>query len=165
MKLLKFHNFVIFYLFVSSVLFGSGCAQPISNIPQLPNQAATVQVQQLDEAKTASVPASEIKTNEAERDDAQEQREQAIAKPAPGGEVAPAQNLLTPPQVEKVTQPAPSTAPGGTYTNVYGNTVPRPYQAPSKPAGASAKCRDGSYSFSQSRRGTCSHHGGVAEWY
>src|SRR5205807_6581475 len=28
----------------------------------------------------------------------------------------------------------------------------------------SATNRDGSYSFSQSRRGTCSHHGGVARW-
>ena len=32
------------------------------------------------------------------------------------------------------------------------------------PAGASAKCGDGTYSFSQSRRGTCSHHGGVRAW-
>jgi len=32
------------------------------------------------------------------------------------------------------------------------------------PAGASAKCRDGTYSFSQHRRGTCSHHGGVTNW-
>lgn len=33
------------------------------------------------------------------------------------------------------------------------------------PSGASAKCRDGTYSFSQHRRGTCSHHGGVDSWY
>lgn len=32
------------------------------------------------------------------------------------------------------------------------------------PTGATAECRDGTYSFSQSRRGTCSHHGGVAQW-
>jgi hypothetical protein len=32
------------------------------------------------------------------------------------------------------------------------------------PSGASAQCRDGSYSFSQHRRGTCSHHGGVEAW-
>jgi hypothetical protein len=32
------------------------------------------------------------------------------------------------------------------------------------PPGASARCRDGSYSFSNTRRGTCSWHGGVAEW-
>lgn len=35
----------------------------------------------------------------------------------------------------------------------------------STPSGASAKCRDGSYSYSASRRGTCSRHGGVAAWY
>ncbi|WP_412771208.1 DUF3761 domain-containing protein [Ralstonia solanacearum] len=32
------------------------------------------------------------------------------------------------------------------------------------PNGATAKCRDRSYSFSESRRGTCSRHGGVADW-
>ena len=31
--------------------------------------------------------------------------------------------------------------------------------------GATAKCRDGSYSWSASNRGTCSSHGGVGEWY
>lgn len=51
------------------------------------------------------------------------------------------------------------------YTNVDGNKVHSPAYAPSRPAGASARCRDGTYSFSQNRRGTCSHHGGVAEWY
>lgn len=51
------------------------------------------------------------------------------------------------------------------YTNSVGNTVHSPAYAPSIPAGASARCRDGTYSFSQSRRGTCSHHGGVALWY
>lgn len=61
--------------------------------------------------------------------------------------------------------PTPNSAPNGTYTNTYGNEVPSPYAAPSQPAGASAQCRDGTYSFSQSRRGTCSHHGGVLEWY
>jgi hypothetical protein len=32
------------------------------------------------------------------------------------------------------------------------------------PPGASATCRDGSYSFSTHRSGTCSHHGGVKTW-
>lgn len=32
------------------------------------------------------------------------------------------------------------------------------------PAGATALCRDGTYSFSAHRSGTCSHHGGVARW-
>jgi uncharacterized protein YgiM (DUF1202 family) len=32
------------------------------------------------------------------------------------------------------------------------------------PAGASAICRDGTYSYSRNRSGTCSHHGGVRIW-
>jgi hypothetical protein len=35
---------------------------------------------------------------------------------------------------------------------------------PAAPDGATAQCRDGSYSFSAHRSGTCSHHGGVAKW-
>jgi hypothetical protein len=52
------------------------------------------------------------------------------------------------------------------YTNVDGNEVHSPANTVdgSVPAGASARCADGTYSFSQSRRGTCSHHGGVAQW-
>lgn len=51
------------------------------------------------------------------------------------------------------------------YTNTYGNRVQSPTYYPTAPAGATALCRDGTYSFSQSRRGTCSHHGGVAKWF
>ena len=51
------------------------------------------------------------------------------------------------------------------YTNTSGNKVHSPaYSNNGVPAGASARCGDGTYSFSQSRRGTCSHHGGVAQW-
>jgi Protein of unknown function (DUF3761) len=32
------------------------------------------------------------------------------------------------------------------------------------PPGATAQCRDGTYSYSQHRSGTCSSHGGVAVW-
>ncbi|MBO2462660.1 DUF3761 domain-containing protein [Actinomadura violacea] len=35
---------------------------------------------------------------------------------------------------------------------------------PTYPAGASAVCRDGTLSYSAHRRGTCSHHRGVARW-
>ena len=55
-------------------------------------------------------------------------------------------------------------ANNGTYTNGKGQTVKRPENCSSAPKGATAQCRDGSYSFSQSRSGTCSHHGGVAKW-
>lgn len=50
------------------------------------------------------------------------------------------------------------------YTNVSGNQVHSPAFSNTVPTGASAECRDGTYSFSQHRSGTCSHHGGVAEW-
>ena len=50
------------------------------------------------------------------------------------------------------------------YTNVDGDRVHRPVFSRSAPSGATARCRDGSYSFSRHRRGTCSHHGGVAQW-
>src|SRR5713226_8844068 len=52
----------------------------------------------------------------------------------------------------------------GTYVNSKGQTVPRPENCSGAPHGATAQCRDGTYSFSRSRRGTCSHHGGVAKW-
>jgi uncharacterized protein DUF3761 len=52
----------------------------------------------------------------------------------------------------------------GTYTNSKGETVKRPENCSAAPQGATAQCRDGSYSFSRSRSGTCSHHGGVAKW-
>ncbi len=39
-----------------------------------------------------------------------------------------------------------------------------PDDPPKAPAGATAQCNDGTYSYSAHRRGTCSHHGGVAVW-
>jgi Protein of unknown function (DUF3761) len=65
---------------------------------------------------------------------------------------------------------APATTPGPCSADYYRNSdgvcVHRPVktQGSAVPQGATAQCRDGSYSFSQHRRGTCSHHGGVAKW-
>jgi hypothetical protein len=64
----------------------------------------------------------------------------------------------------KPKQDKPKCTNNGTYVNSKGQTVPRPENCSAAPKGATAQCRDGSYSFSQSRRGTCSHHGGVAKW-
>ena len=50
------------------------------------------------------------------------------------------------------------------YINTAGERVQSPTYYPSVPAGATARCADGTYSFSKNRRGTCSHHGGVARW-
>jgi hypothetical protein len=86
-------------------------------------------------------------------------------------------SLLTPRQLEQVSQAEkrssdPEAAPADThptgrgYRNSRGERVPSPMWTKNgqAPSGASAQCADGSYSFSRSRRGTCSHHGGVARW-
>lgn len=54
----------------------------------------------------------------------------------------------------------------GTYLNREGSKVHQPSRTESglPPSSATAKCRDGTYSFSRGPRGTCSHHGGVASW-
>jgi hypothetical protein len=52
------------------------------------------------------------------------------------------------------------------YTNVDGDLVHSPAYSSTgaAPAGATAQCADGTYSFSQHRSGTCSYHGGVSSW-
>jgi hypothetical protein len=54
----------------------------------------------------------------------------------------------------------------GSYINKDGNLVHSPAHTKDgkQPAGASARCRDGSYSFSVHHPGTCAHHGGVSNW-
>ena len=52
----------------------------------------------------------------------------------------------------------------GSYVNHDGKTVPRPCgnaKEQHPPHGATAVCRDGSYSHSQHHIGACSGHGGV----
>ena len=68
------------------------------------------------------------------------------------------------PRSAKPSQTTPNCTDNGTYVNSKGQTVPRPETCSGPPQGATAQCRDGTYSFSQSHRGTCSHHGGVAKW-
>ncbi len=53
-----------------------------------------------------------------------------------------------------------------TYRNRDGETVHAPAHSRSgkTPEGATARCRDGTYSFSRHRSGTCSRHGGVESW-
>jgi hypothetical protein len=69
------------------------------------------------------------------------------------------------PQPQPIPEPTPQpTCANGSYVNSVGNTVCSPAASPSAPAGATAQCADGTFSFSQSRSGTCSHHGGVGQW-
>jgi len=66
--------------------------------------------------------------------------------------IPPATSIVTPPttQTPSITAITPSTI---TPTD---NSIP---------AGATAKCNDGTYSFSKHRQGACSRHGGVNVWY
>lgn len=79
----------------------------------------------------------------------------------------PAQQTTTQPRPQPAsTQQSTTTGPatGRHYTNVDGKHVHSPMTAPSAPTGSTAKCGDGTYSFSQHSQGTCSHHGGVVTW-
>ncbi|WP_304512145.1 DUF3761 domain-containing protein [Amycolatopsis sp. GM8] len=89
----------------------------------------------------------------------------AAAAPAPVVQQAPPPPAAhtTAKRTTETTQKAAVGCSGG-YINVDGNCVPRPTHADSPPAGATAHCKDGTYSFSQHRQGTCSGHGGVAQW-
>lgn len=74
---------------------------------------------------------------------------------------------LAPAPPPVVVQPPPpatggTSCGGDTYVNVSGNCVLRPTSAASPPSGATARCNDGTYSFSQHHSGTCSGHSGVA---
>lgn len=65
--------------------------------------------------------------------------------------------------VAPAVQPVPTmTCANGTYKNSAGQIVCRP--SAQNTGGATAICKDGTYSYSQSRKGTCSHHGGVSRW-
>jgi hypothetical protein len=62
------------------------------------------------------------------------------------------------------TSAKPAAAKARSYTNVDGKRVQSPTKSATVPKSASARCGDGSYSFSAHRQGTCSHHGGVSAW-
>ncbi|WP_406637930.1 DUF3761 domain-containing protein [Amycolatopsis sp. WGS_07] len=79
----------------------------------------------------------------------------AKPKPAPKTQAAP--RVTAPPAPD----PAPAECGSDYYRNSSGNCVHRP---DSNPSGATARCNDGTYSYSQHRSGTCSHHGGVKQW-
>ena len=58
----------------------------------------------------------------------------------------------------------PAIAATGYYINSNGQKVSSPVKSEVIPKGASAKCKDGTYSFSKHRSGTCSGHKGVSKW-
>jgi hypothetical protein len=130
----------------------SGC-DPNPQVTNTGNGSSTV----------TSTPVTTTSTTEATPTSTTETTTTTVAPP-PTTTVAP-----PPPVTTQVAVPAPQThtqaaCGADEYRNVDGNCVHRPVAAPGPPAGATAKCKDGTYSFSQHRQGTCSGHGGVAVW-
>jgi hypothetical protein len=60
--------------------------------------------------------------------------------------------------------PAPAAPATAAKTATASKSAPTAAASNTDPAGATAKCKDGTYSKSQHHSGTCSSHGGVAEW-
>lgn len=61
--------------------------------------------------------------------------------------------------------PPPAYVPPAYVPPVYLTPIPPVYVTPVPPVHIpppSAQCNDGTYSYSQHRSGTCSHHGGIA---
>jgi hypothetical protein len=92
---------------------------------------------------------------------AKPEHESSASTPAAGSEGSSSESS---PGSEEESSEHGSECTNGTYENSSGNTVCKPEESPTVPAGATARCADGTYSFSEHRSGTCSYHGGVAEW-
>jgi hypothetical protein len=61
----------------------------------------------------------------------------------------------------------PTTCKDGTTSTATGRGACSSHggvQADTPPAGATAKCKDGTYSMAKTHSGACSSHGGVASW-
>lgn len=52
---------------------------------------------------------------------------------------------------------------GYEWSKTVSSCIPVPTQAPTPPPGATYLCNDGTYSFSPTPQGACSHHGGVKQ--
>jgi hypothetical protein len=105
-------------------------------------------------------------------------QQEVLVSSSPVTSVEPTASPVVKPSVTVQPKPTPTATPKPTatpsqsttlsndnyYTNSGGNEVHSPAYSNNIPSGATAICGDGTYSFSQSRRGTCSHHGGVSQW-
>lgn len=85
----------------------------------------------------------------------------SVEVPAP---VEPLPAKTSPKTAPTAKAPNPVDCGSDHYRNTDGVCVHRPATGPGASDGATALCKDGSYSYSQNRRGTCSGHGGVRTW-
>lgn len=90
----------------------------------------------------------------------------ALALAPACGRARPATAPASAPAAASAASASPRLVESGHYRNVDGVVVHSPAHTDTgaAPAGASAQCGDGSWSFSLHHRGTCSRHGGVARW-
>jgi serine/threonine-protein kinase len=89
-----------------------------------------------------------------------------VVSPTPTTTVHPTPQV-TVTVTESTTPPAPAPLMSSPVPAPSQTFVPPPatsIEAASPPAGASAVCRDGTYSFSRHRSGACSNHDGVQRW-
>lgn len=69
------------------------------------------------------------------------------------------------PKPSKAAAPAPSAAPAPAPRATTTAKAKAPAaEDSSSPAGATARCKDGTYSHAKQHEGACSHHQGVAQW-
>lgn len=96
------------------------------------------------------------------------QKASGTAASTAGSSAAPAA-----PAPPAASAPAATPAPAGAASTVKPAAAPAAAAAPAKaasttgntdPTGATAKCKDGTYSKSKHHSGTCSRHGGVEQW-
>jgi hypothetical protein len=83
----------------------------------------------------------------------------------PKSKPAAASTTAAPPAAAAPATSAPAAGtPAATKSPTATKSAPTATAGNTDPTGATAKCKDGTYSKSQHRSGTCSSHGGVAEW-
>lgn len=154
-KLLKKIATVVGVVILSLILLGIFVPAPQRNEGLTEYSITAEAVKKAEEERVTAAKKAEEERVAAEEKAAQEIADRAEATKR---EVEAASNTY-------IVSPQPSTATNcanGTYINTDGNTVCRP--SSSNTGGATAICKDGTYSYSQNNRGTCSKHGGVQTW-
>ena len=85
---------------------------------------------------------------------------QRASKSKPAAD-APAASTAASSAAAPASAQAPTTA---AKSSTASKSAPTEEASNTDPTGATAKCKDGTYSKSKHHSGTCSSHGGVAEW-